>query len=308
MERSRRALAEIRYADTGAIRPEAVAAREAFDLAVAGQTHAAADKLQQAINNLEDPALRGWLREQKAAYLHFTDPVTAQQQLGAAVRENTYVLRPAVGINTTQVRATAAQARTAVTFLADKYKDGVSLVLGVRALLDEIVWDKDRTDEAEAAWERLGWHLGFVSSRPEKLCGTGPDILWALSAHRHVVVELKTGCTTATTIAKKDLDQLGGSVRWDQEQHPSATSQPIMLHPSRVIDEYGTSVPSMRVVTPTKLEELKRSVVAYAVALADGQGRWGDEQAVAAQLSHGRLDGGNVFQIYTETPRVASRA
>lgn len=184
----------------------------------------------------------------------------------------------------------------------------MSLVLGVRALLDEIVWDKDRTDEAEAAWERLGWHLGFVSSRPEKLCGTGPDILWALSADRHFVIELKTGCTTATTIAKKDLDQLGGSVRWDQEQHPSATSQPIMLHPSSVLDEHGTGVLSMRVVTPTKLEELKLAVVAYAVALADGQGRWGDEQAVAAQLSHGRLDGGNVFQTYAETPRVASRA
>ena len=253
VERSRRTLAEIRYVDTGAIRPEAVAAREAFDLAVTGQTHSAADKLQQAINNLEDPALRGWLREQKAAYLHFTDPVTAQQQLGAAVRENNFMLRP-------------------------------------------------------AAWERLGLHLGFVSSRPEKLYGTGPDTLWSLSADRHAVVELKTGCTTATTIAKKDLDQLGGSIRWDQEQYPSATSQPIMLHPSSVLDEHGTGVPSMRVVTPTKLEELKLAVVTYAVALADGQGRWGDEQAVAAQLSHGRLDGGNVFQTYAETPRVASRA
>ncbi|MGH3873555.1 MAG: DEAD/DEAH box helicase [Pseudonocardiaceae bacterium] len=219
--------------------------------------------------------------------------------------ENVSVLRPAVGINPAQLRTTAAQARTAATFLADNYKDSVSLVLGVRALLDEIVWDEERTDEAEAAWEQLGWHLGFASSRPEKLYGTGSDNLWALSADRHFVVELKTGRTTAT-IGKKDLDQLGGSVRWDQEQHPSATSQPIMLHPSRVLDEHGTSVPSMRVVTPTKLEELKLAVVAYAVALADGQGRWDDEQAVAAQLSHNRLDGGNIFQTYTETPAGAS--
>jgi hypothetical protein len=32
-----------------------------------------------------------------------------------------------------------------------------------------------------------------------------------------------------------------------------------------------------------------------------------NEQAVAAQLSHGRFDGGNVFQVYTETPRVTLR-
>ncbi|ARF81847.1 hypothetical protein B6264_25790 [Kitasatospora aureofaciens] len=43
---------------------------------------------------------------------------------------------------------------------------------------------------------------------------TGPDNLWALSDDRHAVIELKTGCSTET-IATSDLDQLGGSVRWE---------------------------------------------------------------------------------------------
>jgi len=59
-ERSRRALAEVRYADTSIIRPEAIAARQAFDLAAAGQTRAAADRSQVAVNDLADPATRGW--------------------------------------------------------------------------------------------------------------------------------------------------------------------------------------------------------------------------------------------------------
>ncbi|WP_200215620.1 DEAD/DEAH box helicase [Micromonospora coerulea] len=302
VERSRRALAEIRYADAGVVRPEAVAVREAFDLASAGQTSAAADRLQQAINSLEDPATRGWLKEQKAAYLHLTDPVAAQQLLAAAVLENPFVLHPAAGVPPAQLKAAAVQARAAAGFLAEEYTDGISLVLGVRALLDEIQWDEERTDDAEAAWEQLGRHLGFTSSRPEKLYGNGPDNLWALSTDRHAVIELKTGCTT-TTIAKKDLDQLGGSVRWDKEQHPQVTPLPVMLHPSRDCDERGTPVPTMRVVTPAKLETLKLAVVAYAVALADGQGRWGDEQAVGKQLAHHRLDAGNLFQTYAEPAR-----
>jgi hypothetical protein len=32
----------------------------------------------------------------------------------------------------------------------------MSLVLGVKSLLEEIQWDDERTDEAEAAWARLG--------------------------------------------------------------------------------------------------------------------------------------------------------
>jgi hypothetical protein len=302
VERSRRALAEVRYADTSVIRPEAIASREAFDLAAAGQTRAAADRLQQVINGLEDRATRGWLTEQKAAYLHQTDPVAAQRLLAAAVRENPFVLRPAAGIAPAPVRPAAVQARAAAAFLAAEYKDGISLVLGVRALVEKIQWDEERTNDAESAWEQLGNHLGFTSTRPEKLYGTGPDNLWVLSTGRHAVTELKTGCTTAV-IAKKDLDQLGGSVRWDQEQHPGVISVPVMVHPSRDCDERGTPVPDMRVVTPAKLEKLKQAVVAFAVALADGQGRWGDEQAVATHLAHGRLDAGNLFQTFAEPPR-----
>ncbi|MFF0066637.1 hypothetical protein ACFYRC_35005 [Streptomyces sp. NPDC005279] len=77
------------------------------------------------------------------------------------------------------------------------------------------MWDEERTDDAEGRLAAVGQHLGFTS--------TGPDNLWALCAERHAVTELRTGCTT-DTIVKKDLDQLGGSVRWDQEQHPGVTS------------------------------------------------------------------------------------
>ncbi|MGQ5593948.1 DEAD/DEAH box helicase [Streptomyces sp. ESR1.13] len=307
LERSRRALAEIRYADTSVVRPETIAAREAFDLAATGQPRAAADRLQQAINGMEDPALRGWFMEQKAAYLHLVDPVAAQQLLTSAVNENEFVLKPAAGIAPAKIKAAAVQARAASEFLASTYQDGMTLVLGVRALLEEIVWDEERTDDAEAGWQRLGQHLGFTSTRPEKLYGTGPDNLWALSADRHAVTELKTGCTT-DSIAKKDLDQLGGSVRWDVEQHPGVTALPVMVHPRRDLDERAIAVQGMRVVTPEKLQALKQAVVAYAVALADGQGRWSDEQAVATQLAHHKLTAGTLFQTYAELPRTASGA
>ncbi|MFJ7497891.1 hypothetical protein ACIQZB_43790 [Streptomyces sp. NPDC097727] len=111
LEHSRRPLAEIRYADTSVVRPETIDAREAFDLAATGQPRAAADRLQQAINGLEDPALRGWFMEQKAAYLHLVDPVAAQQLLTSAVNENEFVLKPAAGIAPAKIRAAAVQAR-----------------------------------------------------------------------------------------------------------------------------------------------------------------------------------------------------
>ncbi|TJZ95651.1 DEAD/DEAH box helicase [Actinacidiphila oryziradicis] len=308
LERSRRVLAEVRYAETSIVRPEAVAAREAFDLASAGQSGAAAERLQRTMNGLDDDdALRGWMMEQKAAYIHLTDAGAAQRALAGAVQDNGFVLKAAAGTPPEKIRAAAVQARAAAQFLGETYEDGRLLVLGVRALLEEIVWDEERTNDAEAAWQGLGEHLGFTSTRPEKLYGTGPDNLWALTADRHAVTELKTGCTT-DTIVKKDLDQLGGSVRWDQEQHPGVDALAVMVHPSRVLDPKAIAVPGMRVITGQKLEDLKTAVVAYAVALGDGPGRWKDEQAVAAQLTHHRLTAGVLFQTYAETPRAAAGA
>jgi hypothetical protein len=49
--------------------------------------------------------------QQKAAYLHLTDPAAAQAVLASAVQQNRYVLRPVAGIN--PARPVAAQAQAA---------------------------------------------------------------------------------------------------------------------------------------------------------------------------------------------------
>lgn len=305
MQRSRRAVAEVRYAEHGTVRPEAIALREAFDLAVTGRYMQAADRLQKTVNELNDKQLRGWLKEQKAAYLHFADEALAQKALMGALDENPFVLRPVNGVAATQIKAAAVQAREAAGFLSAKYTDGTNLVLGVKRLLEEVVWgEEERSDDAERAWEQLGAHLGFVSTRPEKQYGKGPDNLWALSASEQAVIELKTGCVT-DTIAKKDLNQLGGSVRWLNKINGEVKALPVMLHPSRTCDVQGTPPPGMRVVTPAKFELLREAVTKFANALAASPGSWKDEQAVSVQLTQHKLTG-NFFNTYSEAVRTTA--
>ncbi|MFB9685981.1 DEAD/DEAH box helicase [Amycolatopsis plumensis] len=305
VQRSRFALASVRYRNIGAVRPEAVAAREAFDLAVAGQTSQAADRLQTAINDLTDPALRGWVREQKAGYLHFTNPDIAQQQLGAASRENPMVLRPTVNVDLRPSRPAAVQARAAAEFLGATYADSTALVLGVRAVLDEIVWAEELTDQAEAAWEKLGLHLGFGSTRPERLSNTGPDNLWTLTPTSNAVIELKTGVElTCTGIAKKDADQLRGGLQWNTDTYGAVTAVPVMVHPVDVYEARAIPIPQMRVITPTKLEEFKTAIVAFATALTQGQNLWREEQAVAQQLAYQKLTGDRIIPAYSVAARL----
>jgi len=296
---SRRALAEVRYDQHGVVRPTAVAERAAFDEAARGQYAQAAETLGIAAGKLEQShaSERGWLKEQQAVYLHFIDAGTAQQVLAAANRDNPGVLRPLQGVPVAPVRSAQAQARRAADFLGKTYESGMDLVLGVKAMLQEIDWDPERTDAAEAAWELLGFHLGLGGERPEKLYGKGPDNLWLLSGDQHAVIELKTGVTRNTPIAKKELGQLADSLNWYREHYTDTKDPvPVLVHPTSVCERSGTPPKDTRVVIPDTLARLKEAVTALAVALANGDGWWTNENSVAEQLRMRDLVGG---QIYT---------
>ena len=297
----RRALAEVEYEKTSTIRPEAVAQRRAFDAAEVGQFQQAVDLLQQVINTIDDKYLRGWLTEQLATYLHEVDPTRAQKALATANIDNPAILRPAAGVPVHTLKAAAAQGEAASQFLTVTYNDGPSLVLGVRALLDRVDWDEARTDEAEAAWELLGKHLGFASDRPEKLYKTGPDNLWLLDQSLHAAFELKTGTKlTADSISKSDVDQLGGSARWVKDEYGSEVSVvPVSVHPVDRCSNLATPPDGMRVITPGKLDDLKRAVRDYATVLAQGTRRWEHPQTVTGELSRLKLNGRNLIQAFT---------
>ncbi|WP_327309826.1 DEAD/DEAH box helicase (plasmid) [Streptomyces sp. NBC_01298] len=304
---NRSALASVHYDARGTVRAEAVGAREAFNLATTGRYDDAAARLQKALGSVTDPAVRGWMAEQRAAYLHHVDPHIAQQQLSRALDDNPFVLKPVGGVTPTQLRPAAAQAEACAAYLRETYADATALLLGVQALLEKVVWrDKDRADEAEQAWEGLGRHLGFTSTRPEKLYDTGPDNLWILGPARHAVIELKTGCVT-DTISKHDLDQLGGSVRWAAQTLPDGTQRiPVIVHPSRETHGQAITVDGMRVVTPEKWTELTAAVRAWAESLTLGQHRWQDPQAVAERLTFHKLTAGTIFTAFALPPAAAT--
>lgn len=307
---SRDALAEVRYDQTGTVRASAIAARTAFEEAARGQHAKAALILETATRKLKgaDAAERGWLREQQAAYLHFVDPAEAQHVLAKANTDNPGVLRPSAGVPVVLVRATQAQASRAAQFLAATYQNGINLVLGVKALLREIDWDPERTDAAEEAFMQLGLHLGFPAERPDKRYGQGPDNLWALTGDQHAVIELKTGVKTDAVISKKDLGQLDQALGWYRKNYTDAREPlPVIMQAREECDAKGSPAQGLRVLTESGLAKLKLAVTTMTVALAQDEGRWSDETAVAEQLTAHRLHGSDLFMTYAVGAKAGKR-
>jgi len=278
--------------------------RAAYNRAIAGRAGDAAEESAaavQAARDAGDSRLAGWLGETHAAYLNAVNPVDAQVALATAALEHGAILRPLAGVDYQRISSTSPQSEQAAAYLA-RYATGAELIVAIDAIVDDLLWDNDRTDDTEAAIAELGRHLGFRSQQPEVTFGLGSDVLWAMGQHHYAVIEAKTGAT-APLIWKKDINQLAGSVNWCKNEYGSdATVIPVIVHPSHTIEGTGTPPAGTRVVTTASLARLKSAVKNYARAIAhDNQFR--SAAAVNDQLEHEKFDAAEVITAYTVAAR-----
>lgn len=297
---ARKALVNVVY-ETAPPLPTALPLRRAYDAAVRGDYEAAANAADTATNiarqQLKDERLAGWLSEKAAAYRHATDPTRAQAQLSGASSSNSSILRPMSGLSFQPSRPARRQAEAAVAFLTDRYTDGAQLRIGVEALIADLAWDPDQTEQAEQAWAGLADHLGFTGQRPEKDTGVGPDDLWSDSEGNRLVIEVKSGAETAL-ISKRDINQLGGSVRW-AEQHLNGTTSitPVIVHPSHIAERTGTPPTDARSIDAAAHIKLMAAIRQYATALAV-EDRYRDAAAIQQQLVALHFNGRQIATFY----------
>ncbi|WP_228541652.1 helicase C-terminal domain-containing protein [Nocardia sp. XZ_19_369] len=269
---ARRGLAHVEPSP-GHVSTAAIARRTAFDRAVGGDLTGASAALTEAISNTGDTHQQGWLLEQQATYIDRTDPGHAQMVLISARSKNGAVLRPLAGATYQKLTGSDHQATTASDYLSRRYKDKVQLRMGVEALLEDLRFDPERTDQFEQALADVAQHIGLAAQRPEHEIGRGPDGLWALGQLKYWVIEAKSGAT-AMSIQKRYINQLAGSMNWFETQYDSTvTAIAIMVHPADTLARDASAPTGARVITEARLEALRTAIRNYADALV-AAARW----------------------------------
>lgn len=297
---SREALLGVKY-EQGNVSDAARALRAAYNAARVGRFEEAADQSNRAVNAAiaaEDGRLAGWLGETHASYLGHVDAVAAQLALDQASRNNPSVLAPLGGIAYTHLDQVTDQAQQAHNFLKLTYTTGPELVVGIEALIADLVWDPLRTDEAEDALASLGSHLGFLSQQPERDFKIGSDVMWSLGDHQYAVIEAKTG-SESNAIWKSDINQLAGSTNWCQGEYGhDATVIPVAVHPSHLVERSGTPPPGCRSMNRADLRSLKRNLRLFARAIAKDEA-FRDVRIIETQLASLGLTRQDFFTAFT---------
>jgi hypothetical protein len=273
--------------------------REAFDAIRVGRHDIAIDKAQSALSNTTEIKVKGYLKQQLAEYTNYTNPAKAQELQLAALGDNSRLLKPIAGATYKKLTAPViGQAESATNFM-NRFLEGNDLIIGVNGLLDDLEWGEEGSNRFEAAMQECGKFLGFGSQRPEANVGRGPDNLWALGGHQYLVIECKSGATSAPRISKADTNQLNGSIVWFNDKYDqTAVMTPIIVHPKTSFDNAASPHPNIRIIQASGLRKLRDAIRAYSISLATS-GKFKDAREVERQLQHYKLSAAEIVGMCT---------
>lgn len=255
-------LATVKYSTEAKIDEKVVAQRKAFKKAINGQWHDAADIIKTVKDKENDESTKGYLCQIQAEYTNKIDPACSQEILKAGKNLNESILLPLEGIQYQRKTNTIPQAQAIIKNITSKKIIGNELIIYVDRVLSNLSIGSEY-EKFEKALDEVGTLLGFVCSRPDKETGRGSDNLWVIDSDKYLVIECKTEATTET-IKKDYCNQLSGSVNWfkDKYVYPNECI-PIMIHPSKYVDEVASPGENMRVMTEMELEHFRKNIRAF---------------------------------------------
>jgi hypothetical protein len=164
----------------------------------------------------------------------------------------------------------ADQARQATEYLTTQYSNGNELIVGVAAILEDLVPDPDPVSvpNFEQAMHDLGLHLGLGAQRPERDTREGPDVRWSLGELTYLVIECNSG-STSEGIWRHDAEQLSHSMDWfDEKYDHTSSATPVLIHNTDMLHRQASARPGTKIITFDKLAKLREAGSKYAAALA----------------------------------------
>lgn len=296
--RCKESLATVKYSNEAKVDEKAVAQRKAFEKAINKQWNDAANVIKIVKDKENDKRTKGYLCQIQAEYTNKIDSVCSQEILKAGKNLSAAILSPLAGIQYQKTIKTMPQAQAISANIVVERLGLNELLVYIDGVLSNLCMGSEY-EKFEDALNQIGIILGFASSRPDKETGGyGPDNLWAIDSSKYLVIECKTEATTQ--MIKKDYcNQLSGSVNWFKENYVYPNECiPIMVHPSKFVDEVASPDENMRVMTEKELACFRKNIRDLYSALCQN-GNISDVSKINELLRMYKLRKDDIANMYT---------
>lgn len=274
--------------------------RECFDAALNKNYQVKLKKLEKLVNSIEEENTKGWFKFMLAEYTNFYDKGVSQLILKSAKEINRNIIFPIDGISyKKKLDNFFTQSRQIIEYCKKNEYDKNLYIININSILDKLVFIPETYNQFEDALEKLGSHLGFVASRPEKEVNDGgPDVLWNVGNNNYYIIECKNG-TTSSLISKEYCGQLHNSRNWFERIYgKEKISFPIMVHLVSVFDNNASPGEDFRIIDKDKLQDLKQNVLNFAKEICNDL-NFCDPEIISIKLNQYNLTNDTFISKYT---------
>lgn len=260
----------------------------------------AVSKYRELANSMNVDLEKGWYLQLAAKCEYHRSKIDSIRIQESAHRNNSYVLFP----NTVRYKAKNIANLTSLHIAKEylhKAKTYDDLQLKINSLLANLSFGV-ASNKFENSMMEIGNLLGLVSDRPDKEFKVGPDNLWIYpNTRKYFVIECKNEVLTSrNTINKEEVGQMNNHVGWFEETYGKDCDVVyIHVHPTNIYSEKANYTMAVRVLTPDKLEQLKRNISSYIKEFAKYDFLTIDESLVSEALKHHQLSVDGFINSYT---------
>ena len=276
----------------------AISERNAETLYRQGQYKKAADTLQKIVDPTH-PNEKGWLLQLMATYLYPIDREESMNKQLRAHMENSNLFRPETGITYSKLTSTGTRASRIFDWIK-KHESYNAVILEVMGIMDKLLWGSP-SDSFEQGICEIGETLGFISERPEKKTGKGPDNLWNIQGRTYWLIECKNQVETSRAkISKTEVGQLSNSIGWFKEYYETEEGWPIMIHPAKELASDAYMTEPFWVMRMDDLKKLRNNTVKFYNSFTGTPFDSLSPETIAQKLKEHNLDTDDLVKEYLQ--------
>ena len=244
----------------------AILERDAETFYIQGNFKKAKDTIQELIQ-MSEQTDKGWYFQLMATYLFPIDSTTSMDIQVKAHSENNRLFRPEAGITYSKVTATGSSRASLILSWMRTYDSYNALLINLGSILDRVAFTAP-SESFEEGMNELGKALGFLTDRPEKASGSGPDNLWNIDGKRYWIIECKNMISSQRKeITKKEAGQLGNAIGWFKTNYKDCDGTYVFVHPADVYAKDAYPPEQIWCLNPQGLDKLKKNVMAFYVSM-----------------------------------------
>ncbi|MBM0791738.1 replicative superfamily II helicase [Staphylococcus epidermidis] len=236
--------------------------KEIQDLYIDKEYQKACEKLQFYIDNLNTDELdKSWYKQLLAKFYYNIDPKKSNILQIAAFKENKQLLKPKDDIIYEKISYINQKKINRIKDYLRKFDSYEDLKLTINDILENLSFGT-KSEKFEKALQDVGILLGFVSDRPDKSFGTGPDNLWCGIDNEYFLFECKSEVKKDRHhINKREVGQMNNHCAWFEKTYVGEKNvNRFLIIPTRNLTNEADFTHEVKIIRERKLRLLKENV------------------------------------------------